>query len=51
MRPIMQSLDRGDFWIELVKDVREKYRNRPRFMEVLDKLERRPIVETQKRRQ
>jgi uncharacterized Zn finger protein len=50
MRPIMQSLDRDDFWIELIKDIREKYRNRPRFMEALDKLERRPIVETQKRR-
>jgi uncharacterized Zn finger protein len=50
MRPIMQLLDRDDFWIELVKDIREKYRNRPRFMEILDKLERRPIVATQKRR-
>ena len=50
MRPIMQSLDRDDFWIELVKDIREKYRNRPRFLEILDKLERRPIVATQKRR-
>ena len=50
MRPIMHSLDRDDFWFELVKDIREKYRNRPRFMEILDKLERRPIVATQKRR-
>ena len=50
MRPIMQSLDRDDFWIELVKAIREKYRNRPRFMDILDKLERRPIVATQKRR-
>jgi len=50
MRPIMQSLDRDDFWFELIKDIREKYRNRPRFMETLDKLERRPIVATQKRR-
>lgn len=50
MRPIMQSLDRDELWIELVKNIREKYRNRPRFMETLDKLECRPIVATQKRR-
>ncbi len=44
MRPIMHTLDRDDHWNELVKDIREKYRNRPRFMDVLDKLEGRTIV-------
>ncbi|MGL4513570.1 MAG: SWIM zinc finger family protein [Lacipirellulaceae bacterium] len=50
MRPIMRSLDRDDYWVELVKDIRERYRNRPRFMEALDTLEGRRIVATQKRR-
>ncbi|QDU89402.1 hypothetical protein Pla175_27920 [Pirellulimonas nuda] len=50
MRPVLRSLDRDNIWTELVKHIREKYRNRPRFMEVLDKLERRRIVASPKRR-
>ncbi len=45
MRPILKSLDRGWEWNELVTDIRVNYRNRPRFMEILDRLEARPILE------
>jgi uncharacterized Zn finger protein len=48
MRSIMHAQDRDDYWIELLKDIREKYRNRPRFMEILDKLEGRTIVASRK---
>ena len=50
MRPIMKSLKRAKEWDALVAEIREKYRNRPRFMEVLDRLEGRTIVATQKAR-
>ncbi len=50
MRAIMKTLDQGDHWDELVADIRHKYGNRPRFMEVLDKLQKRPIVAAQKGR-
>jgi hypothetical protein len=30
--------------------IREKYRNRPRFMEILDKLDGRTILQTQRAR-
>ena len=45
MRPILKSLDRGWEWNELVADIRVNYRNRPRFMEILDRLEGRPILQ------
>lgn len=45
MRPILKSLDRGWEWNELVTDIRVNYRNRPRFMEILDRLEARPILQ------
>jgi len=45
MRPILKSLDRGWEWNELVTEIRTNYRNRPRFMEVLDRLEARPILQ------
>jgi uncharacterized Zn finger protein len=44
MRPILKSLDRGWEWNELVTEIRTNYRNRPRFMEILDQLEARPIL-------
>lgn len=50
MRPIMKSLECDKEWGELVAEIREKYSNRPRFMEILDSLEGRSIVETQKAR-
>jgi uncharacterized Zn finger protein len=48
MRPIFKSLDRGDHWSELLADLRQNYRNRPRFMEVLDRLEGTTIVKSLK---
>lgn len=50
MRAIMKTLHQEDHWDELVADIRHKYGNRPRFMEVLDKLQKRPIIVTQKAR-
>ncbi len=45
LRPIYDALGRLDEWTELVSSIREKYRNRPRFMEQLDSLDGRTIVE------
>ena len=48
MRPIFKSLDQEDRWDELLADIRHNYRNRPRFMETLDKLDGRTIVQSHK---
>lgn len=48
MRPIMDALGRKQEWSDLLAGIREKYRNRPRFMELLDKLEGRTILASQK---
>ena len=45
MRPILKSLDRSWEWNELVTEIRTNYRNRPRFMEILDRLESLPILQ------
>ena len=50
MQPIMKSLGRQAEWVTLLAGIREKYRNRPRFMEILDKFEGRTILQTQKAR-
>jgi uncharacterized Zn finger protein len=50
MQPIMKSLSRQAEWATLLARIREKYRNRPRFMEILDKLEGHTILQTQKAR-
>jgi uncharacterized Zn finger protein len=50
LQPIMKSLGRESDWTALLAEIREKYRNRPRFMEILDKLEGRTILQTQKAR-
>jgi uncharacterized Zn finger protein len=50
MRPIMKSLGREADWAALLGDVRLKHRNRPRFMEILDKLDGRTILQSQKAR-
>jgi hypothetical protein len=46
MRPIYEALGRLDEWTALVSSIREKYRNRPRFMEQLDALDGRTIVDS-----
>ena len=48
MRPVLKSLGREADWHALVAGIREKYRNRPLFMNVLDKLEGRTVLESQK---
>ena len=50
MRPIMKSLKQAKQWDALVAEIREKYRNRPRFMESLDRLRGRTILATEKAR-
>jgi uncharacterized Zn finger protein len=45
MRPIYETLHRANEWTMLLVSIREKYRNRPRFMEQLDRLEGQTIVE------
>jgi len=50
MRPIMRSLKRTKQWNALVAEIRQKYGNRPRFMEILDRLEGRTILEIRKAR-
>ncbi len=48
MRPILKSLGRAEEWTRLLAEIRQGYRNRPRFMEILDTLEGRTILQTQK---
>jgi uncharacterized Zn finger protein len=48
MRPIYKSLDQDDHWNELLADIRHQYKNRPRFMEILDQLDGRTIVQSHK---
>jgi uncharacterized Zn finger protein len=50
MRPILQSLHREVEWNGLLADIRLRYKNRPKFMEILDKLDPRPIVEQKRDR-
>lgn len=50
LRPIYAALGRPDEWPALVASIREKYRNRPKFMELLDTLEGRTIVQSARSR-
>ena len=50
MRPIFQRRHRNSEWDGLLADIRLRYKNRPKFMEILDKLDPRPIVEQRKAR-
>ena len=50
MRPILQTLHREAEWDGLLAEIRLRYKNRPKFMEILDKLDPRPIVEQRKAR-
>jgi uncharacterized Zn finger protein len=50
MRPILKALHREVEWDGLLADIRSRYKNRPKFMEILDKLDPRPIVEQRKAR-
>jgi uncharacterized Zn finger protein len=46
LRPIYKALGRADDWPALVASIREKYRNRPKFMEILDRLDGRTILQS-----
>jgi len=48
MKPIMKSLGREADWKKALAEIRSKYGNRPRFMEILDKLEGHTILQTHK---
>lgn len=50
MRPILKALHREAEWDGVLADIRLRYKNRPKFMEILDKLDPRPIVEQKKAR-
>ncbi len=50
LHPIYKGLNRESEWTALVASIREKYRNRPRFMELLDSLDGRSIVQTARTR-
>ncbi len=50
MRPILKSLGREVEWSALLTEIRNKYGNRPRFMEILDRLTGRTILEEGKSR-
>src|SRR6267142_179907 len=50
MRPLMKSLDREEEWRQMLAEIRIRYRNRPKFMEMLQRLDGRTILETQKRK-
>jgi uncharacterized Zn finger protein len=50
LRPLYKALNRASEWTALVASIREKYRNRPRFMDLLDGLEGRSIVQSARTR-
>jgi uncharacterized Zn finger protein len=50
MRPIFKALDREGEWTQLLMEIRLKYRNRPRFMETLDRLDGRTILQSRRPR-
>ncbi|QDV35164.1 SWIM zinc finger family protein [Tautonia plasticadhaerens] len=46
LRPLYMAVGRPEEWEVLLSSIRESYRNRPRFMEQLDRLDGRPIVQS-----
>ena len=50
LRPLYEALDRPSEWTALLASIREKYRNRPRFMELLDGVDGRTIVQSARTR-
>ena len=45
LRPILRSLHREEEWTQTVADIRLRYRNRPRLIEILDRLDSKPILQ------
>jgi uncharacterized Zn finger protein len=50
MRPVLQSLHREAELTQTLAEIRLRHRNRPRFMEILDKLDSRPILQQRQAR-
>lgn len=50
IKPLLAALKRHGQWDHLLTEIREKYKNRPRFMEVLDKFDGRTILQTSQTR-
>ncbi len=46
LRPIYKGLNREGEWTALIASIRDTYRNRPRFMDLLDSVEGRTIVQS-----
>ncbi|SIO38298.1 Uncharacterized conserved protein, contains Zn finger domain [Singulisphaera sp. GP187] len=46
LRPIYEALGRKSEWTAQIASIREQYRNRPRFMELLDRLDGRTIAQS-----
>ena len=46
----LKALHREAEWEGLLAAIRMRYKNRPKFMEILDKLDPRPIVEQKRAR-
>jgi hypothetical protein len=50
MKPIMNAIGKGSEWKQLVEDIRQRHRNRPKLLEILDRLDDRPIVASRRKR-
>ena len=50
LRPFFKAMDRSEEWEALLASIREQYRGRPRFMELLDGLDSRSIVQAARTR-
>ncbi|RUL87783.1 SWIM zinc finger family protein [Tautonia sociabilis] len=50
LRPLYREVGRPSEWEDLLSSIRASYRNRPRFMEQLDRLEETPIVRSARAR-
>jgi uncharacterized Zn finger protein len=50
MQPILKTLGREGEWKQFIADIRNRYRNRPRFMEMLDRLDGGTILQAQRAR-
>jgi hypothetical protein len=48
LRPILKSLNREGDWKQLLAEIRSQYGNRPRFMEVLQRLDGGSIVHSER---
>ena len=50
IKPLLVSLNRSDECDQLLVDIRKKYKNRPRFMEILDRFDEQTILLARKTR-